>query len=98
MSGSNNDWQPGEPARTPADLVAWQAWRKARSLKAQHDWRAKQRRIDFYPGEEASKIIDAHDWTSSSDTSYSSLISRIIEEWHSFRNDHREIGCISGTK
>jgi hypothetical protein len=80
MCGSNNDWQPGRPVITPADIAAWQAWRKARILADQRDRRGKLRRIDYYPSVRAAAIIDAH-IRPCAGGDYSSVISRIVEEW-----------------
>jgi hypothetical protein len=78
-SGSANDWQPGKPIRTPADTAAWEAWRKACILAGQRDRRAKRRRIDYYPSDEAAAIITAAQ--EAPGDSFSSVINLIIEDW-----------------
>ena len=78
-----SEWQPGRPAITQHDLIAWQAWKKARKLKQQRERRAKLRRIDYYPSREALEVIlDACNNGYPSD--FASVINGIIEEWAEF--------------
>lgn len=52
-------WQPGQPVTTAGDHADWQAWRKARKLDQQRRRRAMYPRIDYYPSDEALRIIGA---------------------------------------
>jgi hypothetical protein len=83
MSESTNVWQPGMPIKTRTDVAAWEAWRKAHILADQRARRAKLRRIDYYPSDNAAAIIDAcyGNRARFGGGDYSSVISRIIEEW-----------------
>jgi len=50
-------WQPGLPVVTSGDRNDWQAWRKARKLESQRHRRALYARIDYYPSDEALRVI-----------------------------------------
>lgn len=52
-------WQPGQPILSASDDADWQAWRKARKLEQQRERRAMYARIDYYPSDEALRIIRA---------------------------------------
>ncbi|MBB6246182.1 RNase P/RNase MRP subunit POP5 [Rhodanobacter sp. A1T4] len=44
---------------TAADHADWQVWRKARKLAQQRESRKLYPRIDYYPSDEALRIIGA---------------------------------------
>ena len=50
-------WQPGLPVLTAGDRNDWQAWRKARKLESQRHRRALYARIDYYPSDDALRVI-----------------------------------------
>lgn len=52
-------WQPGQPIATAQDAAEWQAWKRARKIEGQRYRRKQNRRIDYYPGSDAQRIIDA---------------------------------------
>ena len=80
-------WQPGQPVRTEQDRSYWQAWRRERKLQQQRDRRARYARIDYYPCDEAKKIIYGLSWPSTRDD-LSSAINNIVLQWteHCHRN------------
>jgi hypothetical protein len=53
-------WQAGQPVRTATDIAQWQAWKKLRILASQRHRRAKCQRIDYYPSDEAMKVIKGY--------------------------------------
>ncbi|MFK2905674.1 hypothetical protein ISP17_17075 [Dyella ginsengisoli] len=52
-------WEPGQAVLSASDYAEWQAWRKARKLEQQRDRRAMYARIDYYPSDEALRVIGA---------------------------------------
>jgi hypothetical protein len=82
MNGSveRAPWQPGRPVVTAQDHAEWQAWRRARILEQQREWRKQMRRIDYYPSKEAAAVIDRfrHRYAGGD---ASSILNRIIAEW-----------------
>lgn len=73
-------WAPGRPVVNPSDWAEYLAWRRARILLAQRDRRKRYRRIDYYPSDEAARIIDGLTFPGP-DGDLSRVISRIVEEW-----------------
>ena len=70
-------WQPGQPVVTAGDVADWKAWRRARKADAQR-WRRKHsRRIDYYPGEDAQRIIDARTFPAAGGD-YSGVIDALV--------------------
>lgn len=61
---------------------------KRRILEQQKVRRRQRRRIDYYPSEEAARIIDRH-CHEYARGDYSSVIDRIIEEWAAFPEINR---------
>lgn len=72
-------WHPGQSVVTEADHAQWQAWRKTEILAAQRHRRAHLRRIDYYPGREAAKVIDGLKRRQAG-YDYSSVIDRLVLE------------------
>lgn len=70
-------WQPGQPVITAADVADWQAWRKASKREGQRWRRAHNRRIDYYPSDEAQAIIDTRTGPFPEGT-YSAVIDALI--------------------
>jgi hypothetical protein len=73
-------WQPGQPVRTEQDHSDWQAWRRERKLQQQRQRRAQYPRIDYYPSDEAAKIIKGLSWPLSRDD-LSTVINRMVTDW-----------------
>ena len=85
-------WQPGKPVRTQQDLSECQAWKRERKLAAQRRRRTANRRIDYYPSEEAAAVIDNLTDHGYAGGDYSSIINALIltaaakEQGRGFRN------------
>ena len=58
----------------------WRAWQRDRAKTLQRERRARMRRIDYYPSEEAVRIIDRLRRPYAGGDA-SSIISRLICEW-----------------
>ena len=71
-------WQPGKPVRTQQDLSECQAWKRERKLAAQRRRRTANRRIDYYPSDEAQAVIDSLTEHKQVDGVYSRVIDRLI--------------------
>jgi hypothetical protein len=71
-------WQPGHPIRTKQDIAEWQAWKRNSKLAAQRQRRAANRRIDYYPSDEAGAVIDSLTNHQYAGGDYSSVIDRLI--------------------
>lgn len=71
-------WQPGKPVRTEQDAVEWKAWKRERKLAAQRQRRTTNRRIDYYPSDEAGAVIDSLTNHRYAGGDYSSVIDRLI--------------------
>jgi hypothetical protein len=71
-------WQPGQPVRTERDVSEWQAWKRDSKLAAQRQRRTANRRIDYYPSDEAGVVIDSltnHRYVGGD---YSSVIDQLV--------------------
>jgi hypothetical protein len=71
-------WQPGKPVRTEQDAVEWKAWKRERKLATQRQRRAANRRIDYYPSDEAQAVIDSLTNYQCAGGDYSSVINNLI--------------------
>lgn len=79
-------WTSGRGVVSAQDRAEWEAWRAQRKRDIQRERRARYQRIDYYPDDQASRVIDSlarplfgHD--------LSSVINRIVSEW--FEKCHR---------
>lgn len=73
-------WQPGVPVVTEQDLAEWDKYRRERILAQQRERRRSMRRIDYYPSDAATEIIDRfRGRTAGRDAS--SILNRIVAEW-----------------
>jgi hypothetical protein len=70
-------WQPGQPVVTATDLAEWRASKRTRKLADQRERRKHYRRIDYYPGEDAQRIIDARTFPAAGGD-YSSVIDALV--------------------
>lgn len=73
-------WQPGQPVATERDRQEWEQWRRDRKREQQRQRRATNRRIDYYPDNEAAAVIDTM-WTLRIGGDYSSVINRMVIDW-----------------
>ena len=73
-------WQPGMPVITAQDRAEWMAWRHDRALTLQRGRRKRLRRIDYYPSEQATALIE-HLRTPRCGGDASSILNRIVSEW-----------------
>lgn len=72
-------WHPGTPLVTEHDHRKWRALRRQRILELQRERRASYRRIDYYPSDQALKIIQSQTHCFPGGD-YSSVINRLVIE------------------
>lgn len=70
--------RPQEPVGTGQDNIALQARKRDKKLTAQRQRRATNRRIDYYPSEEAAAVIDGMTNHKQIEGVYSRVIDRLI--------------------
>lgn len=52
-------WTPGLPVVTQADMLEWEAWRRARKLELQRARRRRVRRFDYEADPTIAGVVDA---------------------------------------